>query len=249
MQKIRFVESDSEYNVYLEIQLHRIICTFCNDDDATNAPLLEGFFEINEHNGVIQSDFTKYKYIYKKESSTTFILTNDENDIYIESENPEFDLSDYVLTLEEVKDSKIMNLSSICNRNIINGIDIEIDGNIEHFSYKDEDQMNIKELFDIVCQTNVPVYYHANGSSCKEYSPEQIIAIYATASTNKNHHTTYYNQLKMYIKSLQTKEEVESVFYGQELVDEYLTTYIASMGQAQLVLETLLAKRASILSE
>lgn len=145
--------------------------------------------------------------------------------------------------LESKKEEKIKECNSICHKMITQGVDINIDGNIEHFSYNSEDQMNIKELFDLSFQTNVPMFYHADGQYCKEYTTEQIIEIYTTASANKNHHTTYFNQLKKYINSLQTIEEVDSVMYGQELVGQYLDTYNASIKQAQQVLESVLSAR------
>ena len=87
MQKIRFVKNNLEYNVSLKSNVNRIVCTFENESDAKNAPISEGFVEINEHNGVVQSDFSEYKYIYKEgNDGVTFVLTTDENDIYVEPE-------------------------------------------------------------------------------------------------------------------------------------------------------------------
>jgi hypothetical protein len=148
----------------------------------------------------------------------------------------------------DAKVAKINECSKICNEMIINGIDVEIDGVVEHFSCKEEDQMNIKELFDLSAQTNVPMFYHADNRNCKAYTADQIISIYSTACANKNHHTTYFNQIKQYINSLETLEEIEAVTYGQDLSGEYLETYKAAMAQAQVVLETLLAIRAKMLS-
>lgn len=251
MQIIQFNNTQERYAVALGIQSNRIICTFSSDKDALNAPLSNGFVELNEHNYIVQSDFSDYKYIYKKGADgVTYVLTNDENDVYVESDiMPTPELKPYIPTLNEYKQIKINNISNICNQNIIKGVDVEIDDTIEHFSYKDEDQINLKEIFDLAVETNVPMYYHADGESCKEYSVEQIITIYSIASANKNHHTTYFNQLKMYINSLEIKEEIERVFYGQALTGKYLDIYNASMTQAQLVLETLLAKRVKVLSE
>lgn len=85
MQKIRFIESNLEYDVNLALQSGRVVCIFQNKDNATIAPLSEGFVEINEHNGIVQGSFEKFKYIYKAESDgLTFILTDNENDIYVE---------------------------------------------------------------------------------------------------------------------------------------------------------------------
>lgn len=103
MQKIRFIESNLEYMVSLKMELGRIVCTFSSIDDAESAPLSEGFIEINEHNGVVQGDFKDYKYVYKEElDGITFILTTNENDIYVEPVKPE----PYVPTEEEIAEQE-----------------------------------------------------------------------------------------------------------------------------------------------
>lgn len=85
MQKIRFVKSNLEYNVSLKSNVNRIVCTFENESDAKNAPISEGFVEINEHNGVVQGHYEQYKYIYNKESDgVTVTLTTDKNDAFVE---------------------------------------------------------------------------------------------------------------------------------------------------------------------
>ena len=85
MQKIRFVKSNLEYNVSLKSNVNRIVCTFENESDAKNAPISEGFVEINEHNGVVQGSYEQYKYIYNKESDgVTVTLTTDKNDAFVE---------------------------------------------------------------------------------------------------------------------------------------------------------------------
>ena len=155
---------------------------------------------------------------------------------------------EYIPTVEELKAQKINMFSDICKSSIINGVDVELSDNIEHFSYSQEDQTNLKEIIDLALQTNVPMYYHSDGNGCKLYSVEELIAIYSSASTNKMHHITYFNQIRMYIDSLETREEVNAVEYGQELTGEYLQTYEQSMAQAQLVLETLLTRRAALLA-
>lgn len=85
MPKIKFGKSNLEYNVSLKSNANRIVCTFENESDAKNAPISEGFVEINEHNGVTQGNYEQYKYIYKKESDgVTVVLTTDENDVFVE---------------------------------------------------------------------------------------------------------------------------------------------------------------------
>lgn len=145
--------------------------------------------------------------------------------------------------MDELKTLKINELSRICNQSIICGVDIDIDGKIEHFSYTDEDQKNIKELFDIVVQTNKPMYYHSDNGGCKLYSAEQIINLYIAEVTNKMHHTTYNNQMKMYIETLNDEEIISATFYGDELHDEFLETYKNAMLQAKETIETLLQNK------
>ena len=254
MQKIIFINDETKtvYDVTMSFQNNRIYIEFPksdNDESIDTVLFSDGFIEVNEHNSFVQANFSNMKYIYRNYGDgIRYVLTDIEDDIYVEPpeiETPVEPYEPYVPTLDEVKQSKINELSKICNQNIVNGVDVEIDGIVEHFSYKDEDQVNIKEIFDLAVQTNVPMYYHADGESCKLYTVEQIITLYSTASTNKMHHTTYFNQLKLYVETLEENENVTAVVYGQELTGTYLETYNNSMMQSQLVLETLLSKRTS----
>ncbi|MCM1189319.1 MAG: hypothetical protein NC541_08485 [bacterium] len=216
--------------------------------DEKNIPketiLLGGFVELNEHNYIEQSDFIDMNYIYHKLDDTTYILTNDKDDVYVEPQlpdsDPDFIQEEYTPTIEEIRNKKISELSSFCNNMIISGVAININGIMEFFSYDEEDQVNIKELFDLAVQTNTPLYYHANGSSCKEYTVEQIVSLYTTAAMNKMRHITYFNQLKMYINTLCASEDIESIEYGYQLEGDYLSTYNAAIEQAELGMNTLL---------
>lgn len=251
--KFKGFSYDEKIDVSLSLDpLGRVKITFDKDTLPNKSVLLSGFIEINEHNFIEQSDFSDMNYIYQKIDNLTYILTNNENDIYTEPEISEYEDSrlpaegypgfdsERFLTIDDIKNRKISSLSSICNKQIINGIDIDIDGTIEHFSYSSEDQANIKELFDLAVQSNVPMYYHSDGNSCKLYTVDQIIAIYTTAAMNKMHHITYFNQLKMYLRSLEDSETISGIEYGYELTGEYLDTYNSAMVQAKASIETLL---------
>lgn len=222
----------------------RIKCRFYSDlsiEDINN--LRSGFKELNENNLKVQGDFSKMKYIYRRLDDKTVIFTSDENDIYIEPEkieentpanetaktNPDVNAP----TIEESKYLKILELSSICNSSIINGVDIIIDEKYEHFSYKNEDQANIKELFDIAIASNAPIYYHADGMGCKLYSVDEITELYTKAMLNKTHHMTYFNQIKMYVETLDDIEKINEMFYGQELTGKYLEVYNDVMKQTK----------------
>lgn len=117
MSKIKYNESNLEYSVKLKNINDRIICEFDAIDDAKSAPLSEGFYELNEHNDIIQGDYSDYKYVYKKESDLIFILTKDKNDVYTEPEDNRDSTTEILnreLTEEEKEEmerqSKILNI-------------------------------------------------------------------------------------------------------------------------------------------
>jgi hypothetical protein len=253
MSLIKFNNTEQVINATLSVDSSgRVnIVFYDNNDIPDESILLSGFVELNEHNRIEQSDFTDMNYIYMspKDDNLTYVLTNDEDDIYIEpDEKPDIDYGQgdgddfppYTPTLEEVQSSKITNLSHTCNKQIVNGVELLLNEGREHFSYAEEDQTNIKELFDLALQTNLPLYYHSDGKSCRLYTVDEIVQLYTSAAMNKMHHITYFNQLKMYIKSLEDIESVETIEYGHELIGEYLTTYNDAMAQARLGMERLL---------
>lgn len=246
MNKIKFIKNDTELFVQLSKINDRIICTFIKDDfgDIKEDMFSEGFMELNEHNNIEQGEYQEYKYVYKVDTDcNSYILTKDADDKYIEPiETPitETPHEEYIPSLDEVKKQKINSLSYICNKKIVDGVDVAIDGETEHFSYKDEDQVNIKELFDLATQSKVALYYHADGLSCKLYTVEEIIDIYTSNAINKMHHITYFNQLKLYIESLDDIDSVKEIEYGDELSGDYLSTYNEAMKQAELGMNTLL---------
>lgn len=259
MQKIRFLNHENEseraifYCGYGLEQPDKTVKLKFKEEIPSDEILCCGFDILNENTNENISDdyYHGYTTIYRRFDDEMTIQLSKDGSVYVEPEIPEYvEPEPYIPTLEEVKTSKINTFSNICSTSITNGVDVAFtEDNVEHFSYTEEDQVNLKEIFDLAVQTNVPMYYHADGESCKLYTVEQIIAIYTTATTNKMHHTTYFNQIRMYINSLETSEEVSDVEYGQPLTGEYLQTYNESMAQAQLVLEALLAKRAAVLAE
>ena len=236
---IKFVKSDENIQVVITCISDNLVKLFFEDHNKPSDDiLLSGFEVLNEHTLENQSDDYYYGYttIYRDIDENTVILSND-GSVYIEPE-PAPEPEPYVPTLDDVKTAKIQELSSICKEYIINGVDVEIDSETEHFSYNEEDQVNIKELFDLSVQTNVPLYYHPDGGSWKLYTVEQIATIYATNATNKMHHITYFNQLKLYVNTLDSTYDVENIQYGDELTGIYLETYNNAMAQAKVGLET-----------
>lgn len=138
---------------------------------------------------------------------------------------------------------KLEEISVSCSATINNGTQVQLsDGTTKQFSYTIEDQSNISEMFVAVMVGATEYPYHADGEDCVIYSAQDIIAIYSTLTGFKTAQTTYHNQLKAYIQSLDNAQDVMAVQYGQELTGEYLEKYNQLMAVAQEQMEIILSK-------
>ena len=155
MSKIIFINApESIYDCnFSQIGEHQIRLEFNSEIPKPNV-YLSGFRLINEHNhSLIQTYREDYTYLYRiyDEYPKTIELCND-NMPYRAHDNIIPPTEPHKPTLDEAKSIKIAGLSRTCNALITNGVDMEIDGVAEHFSYNDEDQTNIKELFVYMLQ-------------------------------------------------------------------------------------------------
>ena len=195
--------------------------------------------EILTRNDEVCGTYNDFNTVYLREENT-ITLSND-GSVYTEPEIPDVeDIPVYVPTLEDIKAMKINELSAICENQILNGVDVEIEGEIEHFSYKLEDQNELKSAFDLALQTGMSVPYHSDGNGCKLYTVEQITSLYIAQQTNLTHNKTYFNQMKMYINTLDDMEVVKGITYGEMLTGQYLEDYNIIMNQAALIIQKVL---------
>ena len=94
--------------------------------------------------------------------------------------------------------------------------------------------------------TAMDVPYHADGDLCELYSPSEIYAIYIAEEINVTKNTTYLNQLKAYVDTLEETDDVNNIVYGQELTGEYLKNLNDIMEHSQKIIEVLNAETAKI---
>lgn len=217
------------------------------DENVDVDSLLEdmSFFDVVEiltRNEEVCGTYNDFNTVYLRDTENTNVVTlSNDGSVYVEPEVPDVDdIPTYVPTLEDVQAAKISELSSICENLIVNGVDVEIDGVTEHFSYKLEDQSELKSAFDLAIQTGMAVPYHSDGNGCKLYSVEQITSLYIAQQTNLTHNKTYFNQMKMYIGTLEDIEVVKAISYGDALTGQYLDDYNVVMNQAALIIQKVL---------
>lgn len=124
--------------------------------------------------------------------------------------------------LQERKDKKINQMSRRCSEVITEGVDVELsDGNTYHFSLTVEDQLNLITISAMIAEGQTVLPYHADGEQCVFFSAEDMLKVIDAATNFKTYHTTYFNSLKTYILALETIEEVDSLYYGVDIPEEY----------------------------
>lgn len=239
MEKIKFNKNDIIFNVRMT-RVKNDVIKIESEKAIPNEIITNGFSIINEFNDSIMADYSDYKTIYVESTDNAYYLSTGDKYVEPTPENPE-PTEPIIETLENIKTNKISELNTICNKMITSGVDVEIDGKTEHFSYTIEDQANIDDIAQMAKSTNMEQSYHCDNGSCKLYTVEEITKIYMTQKMNKAHNITYANQLKLYVKSLKEKAEVESIAYGQDLTGEYLNTYNTIMEHEQSVAKAFIA--------
>ena len=146
------------------------------------------------------------------------------------------------MSVDEFRAKHLSELDIACNEAIINGMDVETSKGKQHFSYKDEDQRNLKTLFDTAMATQMDVPYHADGCECMLYSWKELVQIYVALQTNLLYHTTYVNALHSLVRGLNSKEQIKAVTYGQAVEGEISESMKAALAQGQVVMDAILVK-------
>ena len=140
----------------------------------------------------------------------------------------------YVPTLEELKLTKKWEISQACEQAIYSGVDVTLtDGSTEHFSLTEHDQLNLfGKQVQLAAGAN-QLEYHSDGQACRYYSAVDMQLIISTAMQHVSYHTTYCNAVNMWIAGCETAEEVQQIYYGVDVPEEYrnevLRAYTASM--------------------
>ena len=128
----------------------------------------------------------------------------------------------YVPTLEEVKAPKKAEISAMCEKIIHDGIDVIMpNGSVEHFSLSSNDQINMFGKQAQLTAGATQLEYHQDGHPCRYYTAEEMQIIIKDAMEHVSYHTTYCNSLNMWIAGAKTVEEVNSIYYGADIPEEY----------------------------
>lgn len=174
-------------------------------------------------------DYSEYTTVYREiEGGVQF---SNDGSVYVEPQ-PTPEPEPYVPTLEEVRERKVIEMNNAQQAIIAQGIDVTLtDGTTEHFTLTEHDQTSLMGLQTQVAQGVEQIPWHTSDQSehCKFYSNADMALITTAAMSCVTWHVTYFRDLRIYIRSLQTKEEVKSVVYGMDIPAEYQSEPLKAM--------------------
>ena len=174
-----------------------------------------------------------YATMYRNDETTEeyngYQLSND-GSIYVEPEPMPEPIPDP--TLDEIKEAKVTEMNTAQQTLIAQGVDVTLtDGNTEHFTLTEHDQTSLVGLQTQVAsgEENIPWHTSDEDEHCKFYSNADMTKITETAMSYVTWHITYFRDLRIYIRSLENKEDVEQVTYGMDIPETYQSEPLKAM--------------------
>lgn len=213
MQNVLFVNSDMSVKADVSILTDNLIKI--EGDVEKN---MSGFLLLDDEDNVF-GRYEKFTTLYK-EVDGGFILSND-GSVYVE---PEPEPEPYIPTLEEVQEEKVLAMNAAKEQAILMGVDITLsNGMTKHFPLTDSDQKELLGLQSKILAGEEKIQWHTSDESehCEFYSNADMAIITKTALEYITWHKTYFRDLRIYIRSLSDKEEVEAIDYGVNIPEEY----------------------------
>lgn len=189
---------------------------------------LSGFHLLNDA-GSVFGKYDGFKTLYK-ENEDSYILSND-GSVYVEPVEPE-PMPEPEPTLDEVKEAKVAEMNKTQQDAIQSGVDVTLsDGSTEHFSLTERDQTSLVGLQAQVAigAENIPWHTSDEDEHCKFYSNADMAKITSSALSYVTWHVTYFRDLRIFIRSLESKEEVEQVTYGMNIPEAYQSEPLKAM--------------------
>lgn len=199
----------------------------------TDAAVNTSGFHLLNASGFVYGKYEDYTTLFR-EIEGGFILSND-GSVYVEPE-PIPDPEPYVPTLEEVQEAKVSEMNTAQQSAIQQGVNVTLtDGTVEHFTLTDHDQTSLMGLQSQVEAGVEQIPWHTSDEAehCKFYNNADMALITSAAMAYVTWHVTYFRDLRIYIRSLQEKEDVEAVTYGIEIPVEYRSEPLKAMISAQ----------------
>ena len=232
MLKLKYIGDEESYDVEFRTVANNIV------ELVGNFLIKDTGFTLSRAEHEDNWDYKGYTTVYREiEGGVQF---SNDGSVYVEPEQPSEpdtpDYEPYVPTLDEVKESKVKEMNTVQQQTIQQGIDVTLtDGATEHFSLTDHDQTSLMGLQSQVAAGVEQIPWHTSDESehCKFYSNADMALITAAAMEYVTWHVTYFRDLRIYIRSLDSADAVNAITYGIEIPQEYQSEPLKAMMAAQ----------------
>ena len=124
------------------------------------------------------------------------------------------------ISIEELSQQKYTEISAACQQAIYNGFNAEVETGTEHFSLKDEDQINLQTANEAIKSGAMGYPYHSDGNLCRLFKADEITTLANAAVQHKLYHTTYCNHIMRWIDRVETGDELNQIYYGADLPED-----------------------------
>lgn len=179
-----------------------------------------------------------YEYAYSSETGCKTLFTNEELDseevsALFEKYFREPTSDELAEIFAQHRKDKKAEVSAACEQIIYSGITIDLSNGPEHLSLTEKDQINLFGKQAQLAAGADRLEYHQDDHPCRYYSAAEMQQIITAAMEHVSYHTTYCNSLNMWIGGTETAEELETIFYGADVPEEYqsevLKDYLAKV--------------------
>lgn len=155
-----------------------------------------------------------------------------------EQVSPTIDID--AMTVDEYRSYLLGQISKQCSADIYEGTQVQLaDGTVEKYTYDDNDQKNLTNAMAIlIIAPECPaVPYHPSGGFCRMIPAIDLLNIYGTLQLRLTYLVTRCNYMTMWIRSIQTKEELMQITWNTELPEEYQAQVANIYSQALAIME------------
>lgn len=226
---LKYLNEDKEYPIFFTTINKKVV------QITGDFPVKTSGFTLSREGKEDNWNYSAYTTVYRRvDGGTQF---SNDGSVYVEPE-PIPEPEPYVPTLEEVQEMKVAEMEAVKQQLICAGFEVVlVDGTTEHFTLTTEEQIELSALQQKVKDGVPQLPWHIEDESehCKFYDNADMALIVEAAFAHKSWHRTYFQDLRIYIRSLDSKEAVEAVTYGMEIPEGYRSEPLKAMMAAQNV--------------
>ena len=189
---------------------------------ADTVPKDWGEIQLYTAGGILATTLAGWTTVYRSDGRTIYL--SDDGSVYtpLIEPGPVTPPEPYVPTLAELQASKKQEISQECEQAIYSGVSVTLaDGSTEHFALTEHDQLNLFGKQVQLAAGAEQLEYHSDGQPCRYYDAADMQTIITKAMWHVSYHTTYCNALNMWVAGAETAEEIQQIFYGADVPEQY----------------------------